>query len=379
MASSQIVSWFGNVSAENVPKSSDDVLTFHQFVMFEGILSGARAVISVLGIFGNTINIMTFISMGIKDGFSLSMTLLAGIELFHVLIIFLRSVAYGLFIVEYSTQFFTWFPVEPFGLYLYFGHVARLLYTMVVLTTTFLSFARCMCVSTPLQFRHMFTTSRSILVLSFVTIISVGSYVPLLMTMTLSSLFDPRVNSTRLSFWVSPGREQVRVITGIVRNTSLPLSSQVVIVCCVLHMSQKLKTSVNFRLGLQSLSPFPKASVLTIHSQSNSFASEQASDKAKLKSLSGKERRAIQQMVFMSIVVIICDMPEILISLISVSVQTFGFRKPLNNFYLTVIGVNYTFQVINTSINIAIYWKYSSRYRENCCLTRLPLLDLSPS
>ncbi|KAK0053336.1 hypothetical protein Bpfe_017267 [Biomphalaria pfeifferi] len=93
MASSQILSWFGNVSAENVPKSSKDVLTFHQFVMFEGILSGAHTVISVWGIFGNTINIMTFISMGIKDGFSLSMTLLAGVELFHVLIIFLRSVA----------------------------------------------------------------------------------------------------------------------------------------------------------------------------------------------------------------------------------------------------------------------------------------------
>ncbi|KAK0053335.1 fMet-Leu-Phe receptor [Biomphalaria pfeifferi] len=206
----------------------------------------------------------------------------------------------------------------------------------------------------------MFTTFRSILVISFVTIISVGSYIPLLKTMTLSSLFDPLVNSTRLIFWVSPGRKQVRIITGIVRNTSLPLSCQVMIVCCVLYMSKKLQTSVNFRLGLQSFSPFSKASVLTIRSQSNSFASEQVSDETKEKSLSGKEQGAIQQMVFMSIAVIICDMPEILISLISVLVQTFGFRKPLNNFYLAVIGVNYMFQVINTSINFAIYWKYST-------------------
>ncbi|KAI8791454.1 type-1B angiotensin II receptor [Biomphalaria glabrata] len=96
-------------------ESISDVLTFDQFVMFEGVLSIARAVISICGIFGNTINIMTFISMGIKDGFSLSMTLLAGIELSHVIVIFMRSVIFGFFIIEYSTQFITWFPVEPFG------------------------------------------------------------------------------------------------------------------------------------------------------------------------------------------------------------------------------------------------------------------------
>ncbi|XP_013082773.2 uncharacterized protein LOC106068032 [Biomphalaria glabrata] len=370
MEYSQNSSWGYNNSTESIIKTGSDVLTFHQFVMFEGILNAARAVISLLGIFGNTINILTYISMGNKDGFSLSMTLLAGIELVHVIVIFMRSVAYGLFIVEYSTQFVTWFPVEPFGLYLYFGHVARLPYTTVVLTTMFLSFARCMCLSRPLQFKSMFTVSKSICVTFLAIIISVGSYTPLLMTMSMELQYDSRINSTRVIFWVTAGREQVRIITWIARNATLPVSTQVVIVCCVLHMSKKLQRSLNFRLYPQGFSQSTKATVLT-----RLKTPKLASDKTKANVLTGKERRVIQQMVVMCIVVIVCDLPEILISLASVLEPTFGFRKSLNNIYLAVIGVNHVFQVVNTSINIIIYWNYSSRYRHNCCLSKLYVLD----
>ncbi|KAK0053340.1 type-1B angiotensin II receptor [Biomphalaria pfeifferi] len=128
-----------------VVESFSDVLTFDQFVMFEGILIITRAVISLFGIFGNTINIMAFIGMGIKDGFSLSMTLLAVIELFHVIVIFMKMLLTDGFIIEHSTQVITWFPLEPFELYVLFGYVARPLYSTSVLMTSFLSFARCMC------------------------------------------------------------------------------------------------------------------------------------------------------------------------------------------------------------------------------------------
>ncbi|KAK6986158.1 hypothetical protein BgiMline_015789 [Biomphalaria glabrata] len=402
-------------------ESISDVLTFDQFVMFEGVLSIARAVISLFGIFGNTINIMTFISMGIKDGFSLSMTLLAVIELSHVIVIFMRSVIFGFFIIEYSTQFITWFPVEPFGLYFYIGHAARLLYSMTVLMTAFLSFARCMCVSRPLHFKSMFTVSKAILVISLFSTISVGSYIPLIMTMTLTLQFDPRVNSTRFVFWVAPGREQARVWTWIVRNATLPLSTLVVIVCCVFHMSKHFLISYRFRhqqqsLNLTDLSPDKNtlatdlndhspdkntlatdltdhppdkntlATDLTDHSpERNTLATDLndhspdrntlATDAKKATKLVVKERRVIQQMVVMSVVVIACDVPEIVISLTSILVPSFGLLKPLNNIYLVVIGVNHMFQVVNSSVNVALYWTYSTRYRAHCRLAQRSALS----
>ncbi|KAK0053341.1 fMet-Leu-Phe receptor [Biomphalaria pfeifferi] len=375
METSNNNSWLQLYTTESI----SDVLTFDQFVMFEGVLSIARAVISICGIFGNAINIMTFISMGIKDGFSLSMTLLAGIELFHVIVIFMRSVIFGFFIIEYSTQFITWFPVEPFGLYFYIGHAARLLYSMTVLMTAFLSFARCMCVSRPLHFKSMFTVSNSIWVISLFSTISVGSYIPLIMTMTFTLQFDPRVNSTRFIFWVAPGREQARVWTWIVRNATLPISTLVVIVCCVFHMSKHLLISYRFRLQQQSLN-------LTDHSPDrNTLATNLndhspdrntlAFDAKKTTKLAVKERRVIQQMVIMSVVVIACDVPEIVISFTSILVPSFGLLKPLNNIYLVVIGVNHMFQVVNSSVNVAIYWKYSSRYRAHCCLAQRSALS----
>ncbi|KAK0053337.1 type-1B angiotensin II receptor [Biomphalaria pfeifferi] len=332
-------SWGYNNSTENIPKTGSDVLTFHQFVMFEGILNAARAVISLLGIFGNTINIMTYISMGNKDGFSLSMTLLSGIELVHVIAIFMRSVAYGLFIVEYSTQFITWFPM----------HV-------------------CLETITIQEHVHRFKVN--------LCHFSCDDYfIPLLMTMSMELQYDARINSTRVIFWVTARREQVRTITWIARNATLPVSTQVVIVCCVLHMSQKLQRSLNFRLYPQGFSQSKKATVLTRQMNSDMKTPKLASDKTKANVLTGKERRVIQQMVVMCIVVIVCDLPEILISLASVLKPTFGFHKSLNNIYLAVIGVNHVFQVVNTSINIIIYWNYSSRYRHNCCLSKLYVLD----
>ncbi|KAK0053339.1 type-1B angiotensin II receptor [Biomphalaria pfeifferi] len=354
-------------------ESTSDILTFNQLVLFEGILSAARAVISVLGIFGNTINILTFISMGIKDGFSLSMTLLAGMEIFHLIIIFLRSVAYAFFIVEYATQFVTWFPVEPFGLYFYIGHVARIFYSMAVVNTTFLSFARCMCVSRPLHFKDMFMATKSTVIVCLIITTTVGSYIPMLMTMSMTLQFDSQVNYTRFRLYLTPAREQVGAITWIVRNAVLPVSTLVAIVSCVIYMSKRLMDSALFRLKSQSFhqiiqSPNYKKEKT---SSTDTLVSNLASNGTKEdQDLASKERRAIQQMVVMSIVVIVCEVPEILISLASVLVPTFAFLKPFNNIYLAVIGVNHVFQSINSSVNIIIYWKYSSRYRQNFYLAK---------
>ncbi|KAI8791453.1 fMet-Leu-Phe receptor [Biomphalaria glabrata] len=117
------------------------------------------------------------------------------------------------------------------------------------------------------------------------------------MTMTLTLQFDPRVNSTRFVFWVAPGREQARVWTWIVRNATLPISTLVVIVCCVFHMSKHLLISYRFRHQQQSLN-------LTDHSPDRNTL---ATDAKKATKLVVKERRVIQQMVVMSVVVIACD------------------------------------------------------------------------
>ncbi|KAI8791451.1 type-1B angiotensin II receptor [Biomphalaria glabrata] len=353
-------------------ESTSDILTFHQLVLFEGILSAARAVISVLGIFGNTINILTFISMGIKDGFSLSMTLLAGMEIFHLIIIFLRSVAYAFFIVEYATHFITWFPVEPFGIYFYIGHVARIFYSMAVVNTTFLSFARCMCVSRPLHFKDMFMATKSAVIVCLIIATTVGSYIPMLLTMSMTLQFDPQVKYTRFRLYLTPAREQVGAITWIVRNAVLPVSTLVAIVSCVIYMSKRLMDSALFRLQSQSFHQTIQSPNYSKEktSSTDTLVSNLASNETKVQDMAGKERRAIQQMVVMSIVVIACEVPEILISLASVLVPTFAFLKPLNNIYLAVIGLNHVFQSINSSVNIIIYWKYSSRYRQNFYLAQ---------
>ncbi|KAK0053351.1 fMet-Leu-Phe receptor [Biomphalaria pfeifferi] len=152
----------------------------------------------------------------------------------------------GLYMLERKSSFKTWFLVEPFGVYVFCSNIEVMIYLVTILTTTFIAIIRCLCVSMPLQFRNLLTR-RSICFIAIFSLVSVVSYVPILLIMTMQESFDMSINTTRYRLCVSPYREEIKTAIWISRDLLVTLITEVIVIVCVVIMIKNLQTATKFR------------------------------------------------------------------------------------------------------------------------------------
>ncbi|XP_059153489.1 uncharacterized protein LOC131939291 [Physella acuta] len=203
--------------------------------------------LSVVGCLGNTLTIKTFLTMGAKDGVTLSFLFLALSDLVYLLVMVAHSVSLAFFVVERKSKFKVWFPVDPFGVYVYFSNLGILVYLVTVLTTTYLAVVRCMCVAMPLHFKNTFTKTRSRWTLFTFCVLAVASYLPMLVNMEMVPVYDVRTNSTRSVLWVSDSRDDVKEMIWITRDVTVTFVTEVIVIVCLVVMARSLRAASRFR------------------------------------------------------------------------------------------------------------------------------------
>lgn len=209
--------------------------TEEDFVIVIETCSPLWSIMSLGGALSNVVNIKTFIVMGLNDGVTISFLALAGIDLAYLLISLFFGITSSLYIIEY--RYSAWFHINPLGLTIYLFNMMIIVNIANMLVTTFLAVARCMCVAKPLQFKNSFTITRAVILLIGFVVFSIISYTPVLANMRMTSRFDPKVNATRISLWISSNREFVKVIVWSVVNMLLPLATQVIVIVCIVVMA----------------------------------------------------------------------------------------------------------------------------------------------
>ncbi|XP_059175072.1 uncharacterized protein LOC131955113 [Physella acuta] len=326
--------------------TDDGLVTDEQYLLYEGLLSSTRALIAALGCMGNVINIYIFMKLGFNEGMNLSLTLLSCFDLLYLVTVISRSVSFVFFAYERTHRWTMWFPVQPYAVVIFCGNAGRIPHAFSNLMTTFVALARCASVAKPLQFKQTFSQQLTVIWAIIFVVFAVVSFIPVQVFMGIIPQFDKDVNLTRPALWISPQRKQVRDAMGVIRDAFIPLSTQLLILVCLILMTRRLKASIKFR---------------SFHSYNDITTVTKSKGSSPTKP--GKELQVIQQVALICMVYITCNTPTILINFTGLFVPEFSIDNTFRNMYLLMTGIKYFFQTINASINILVYHRYNSRYR----------------
>ncbi|KAI8791455.1 fMet-Leu-Phe receptor [Biomphalaria glabrata] len=357
------MSYAMNLSSQEVLFQS--LMTDDEYLILEGLMCLIRSCLALLGIVGNTINVLTFISMGLKDGVTTSFMLLAMSDISYLVTVIARAAAFVFMVSEKSSGYCIWYPVEPYGVYIFFGHAGRIPYILSNMITTLVAIMRCLCVVWPFSFKSFaFNRTLALVLVNTFTLFAVTSYLPVLLFMGMTWQFDPRLNSSRPALWISPEREEVKDVIWTARDALLPFVTQFIMTVCVVIMVKHLKSSYSFRHGtVNHFSNNMSALVMPpLEKKSNS------QPKISTIELTGKDLQALRQVLLITSVYLTCNTPTIVINITSLLESKLSIDSVYRNIYLSVTGCKHLFQTINSSFNVLVYYKYSSRYRHHFIL-----------
>ncbi|CAL1536998.1 unnamed protein product, partial [Lymnaea stagnalis] len=322
------------------------------------------------GLSGNACSFRTFVSMGLRDWVTITFAWLAVADSFFLMAVVVISFAYFVAAIEqWNSGSGFMFPADPFAVGIFFVNCGGGPYTLTMLTTTFIALARCMGVVKPLTFRHSFSRMRTVAILSTFSVLSLLSVIPILIFMDLKRREGPAANSTRLFLWLSQDRKQVKDILWPIRDAFLPLSAQVILLLCVYFMAGSLHESSRFRRADTRQSKHLPANAPSHTRDSLKADGLQGRDAQKTSNptfhLSGKELKVIQQMLFISSIFIVCNTPKIVLNLTELCFPEFNIADDLQGVYYTMVNIRDFFQTVNSSVNIFIYYHYSSKFRQH--------------
>lgn len=101
------------------------------------------------------------------------------------------SASYVFAYIEISSNYTTYFPVDPYSMDYTLGLLSSIFYFCALITIMFLAFVRCLCVATPLWFRQKLGTKKiTIVFLTPVTTFILVIEIPIFVSMGLIQLYD---------------------------------------------------------------------------------------------------------------------------------------------------------------------------------------------
>ncbi|CAG5129864.1 unnamed protein product [Candidula unifasciata] len=329
-----------------------DIVSYDEYIIFIIMCTVVYITLSFFGIISNTMNMATFIAMGLNDGVTISFLVLSFFDLIYILTSFSLGITVAFSTCERITPIR--FPVEPYGLVVILGNIMILLITTNVLATTFIAVARCMCVVKPLQFKNWFTVSRTVCFMAGFAIFAVAIYTPILANMGMVTRLDNKTKISRPTLWLPRHREDIKNVIFMIIDMIIPMSTEVIVLVCIMLMANSLQDSFRFRQTSQMQTCSKDKST------HDDKSSEELSPKGKL---SGKELHVVKQVTLISVIYIICNTPKILISLAGVIEPEFRIGRRYNYFYMTLNGVRKYLEIINATINTFIYYRYNTKFK----------------
>ena len=349
-------------------------MSLGDFVLSIEILGVFGGCLNLSGVFTNLVNVRTFIRMGVtKDGMTLAFLLLSISDLAvncSSLTMWVCTYIYSVELTQKLT-YFNYEPVlgnhsrpvfvsllDPHGVAVFSFNVITVFNVTTVLITVYLAVARCLCVARPLHFRSIISIRRTLAVVIGFFGLSIVTRIPVMAHMGMPVTFDPVFKASRPKLWIHPNRKVIKDIMWSLFDMGLSTVAQVILSVCVIIMARKLRTANEFRNS---------ASV----SRKEISASKPGIDDSHISStstLNNKDARTIQQLVLISTIFIVCNIPRLMRNSISQLETEFAPKGRYESLYSTTAYVTNVFDAINSSLNMFVYYFYNSKFRRLCIL-----------
>ncbi|XP_055890731.1 thyrotropin-releasing hormone receptor-like [Biomphalaria glabrata] len=307
---------------------SDEQRTIVEVVVYVFLCGG----VSVFGIVSNIINIIIFFRQGLKTTMNISFFGLAISDLCSLLnllcfTIFLNPLVERSNLPIVSREFQYLVAGWP---YVCFTRITSLI-------TAFMTAERCLCITCPLKVKNIITPKRAAVVICSTYVIIFFFLLPEYATSYIDWKFYPPRNKTLLRLVFTSNRKSMEGLVFIL-NACLGALSYLLVVVFTAVLIYKLKRNSKWR------------------KENNKDFSDQTSS---------RDNKAVTMVLLIAAFLIVCSAPSIVLSLVSFFLQEFSVLGFHSNIFFAVWSIAFFFGAINSSVNIFLYYKMSSKFRRS--------------
>ncbi|RUS78162.1 hypothetical protein EGW08_014071 [Elysia chlorotica] len=306
-------------------------------ILFLVVVRIAQLVISAFGIFSNVINVVVYSKMGFTDTSSITLTALSLADLVSEMWLLLMATGYRPAAAGVD--------VPPLSVTLV--HVLSPLSNAVLgygsWVTAIISTERCLCIVFPMKIKTIFTVRRVFILLMVIFVLQMSSLLPHYVTMQLTYVTSPVTNRSGLVFSWTEYSLHVESITLFASFTLPSLICFSIVFLCTIFLVIKLNQSARWR-----------------QSTSNSASSSKQEG-----SMSSKETRVVRTVALICGIYICCFAPNVFTITAMALLPNFHQTDPyLGNLTAICFTIAYPCQSISSAVNIFVYFKMSTKYRE---------------
>ena len=324
---------------DNVSSSltGGDFITGAQLYYILLSTSALTQVFSIGGVVTNAINIAVFVKLGFNETSNISLLALALCDLLSTIM-----TIWGTLCVTpgFSDAELPFLPAEISPLT--GSGLSNLVFRCAAWVTAFISFERCLCILIPLKVKKWVTPKTTTVVMVVIFITTIGPYIGAHWRWKFVWKFLPGRNATVLGVAVvdTPFLILKEKIENIVLGLIQPIVAFVTVLVCTVFLVVYLRRSSQWRKSMAS-----------------------AGGKTAGEDSSRKEEKVVRLVTSIATIFILCYNPNTLMFLnmaIFPSFSVFGQHK---NTFLTVYTLSIMANSVSASVNIFIYYKMGTRYR----------------
>lgn len=319
-------------------------------------MSGLWFFICITGISANVVNLRTFRRMGLQDTVTTSFFVLAISDLGSCSFALLDMSCFFVYLM--SREFNLYFYMPPLFLAFYFHVPRRLFNTTTIIITTILALQRCVAVVFPFKVKTIFTKTRTLAIFSGVFVVSGTCHILYITEHYVYQKVDPIDNRTSLALHVPSTNEPISFITEVFYGIAVNISCQTIVICCLAFMLIALKRSANFRQGATTTTTTNAVNVGPESKLEHNCGQEDAIKRR------SKESQAIIQVSLVSIIFVITNAPFLYFAVGNLTMPQLDLYGAWHNFYIFLHNVMFTSELINSSVNFIVYYKYNTRFRK---------------
>lgn len=330
---------------------SDKDKSIFELVNFVSLCS----VVCMFGIVTNIINILIFSKQGFKNTVNIGFFGLAVSDLICLIALQWGSISLNPVLALLGVH---WFPLEVMYLSGAWPHMCFSRITSFI--TVYVTAERYISIALPLKVKHIITRKTTTLVICTIYCMNIACLIPEYATAYLGWRFDISLNETRIGLLFTAERHHVEGVIYVVHAILGMLSFAGVLIFTALLVI-KLEHSSRWRKNATCSS-------------------------IKTEAVSNRDAKTVKMVVLIACVLIACYSPGAVVATVTFIIgPEFDIRGKYINICEAMWSIAITFQSINSSVNIFLYYAMSSKYRQTfhevvmCCKRNRQISRLEPA
>lgn len=291
-------------------------------------------IISLFGIVANVISMVIFYRQGFTNTINISFFGLAVSDLCCLVMLLWVGMCLNPFV---SRSGVPWVPLEFQYLTGSWPHITCGRITSYI--TVYITAERCLCIVVPIKIRQITTPMRTTVIVCVIYTVNVVPLIPEYATSYFQWKYFPDMNRTLLSITYTRSRSHVEGLVFFL-NSILGSTSFVAVIVFTTILAFKLQSTSKWR------------------SMVTSIGNQQ-------KHLLKRDKKTVKMIVLIASVLIVCYTPGAIISMTTFVEPEFYLGKRYVNICAAMWSFGFMFQAMNSSVNIFLYYKMSSVYRQS--------------